>query len=380
MSVLSHFPMQKREKRLSNISSTPTLPIKLSSAKHTRRKSSAKISNGNIRPVIASANASKAISTACNCRSFAKTNDPDKVIFSLAKSCKRSISSSILSPLLTESGNTPSSDGAAPIGDIPACRGRPSSQSAIRGDKAIPRAVRHLQNHSGTSHSTKSADRDFASARLIPSCSIGSMLARIPARIDQIDWEPAEIDPTSMISRVVPAYSETMAASRLASLFSRLDFPAFGGPAISTVKPSRISSARSWLDRKALSSPSISERLLCTSPTNVPGPVVFVREIKSVSTIAISSRMRRRRPSIRFCKDPDAANCGKTALLLRFGGDEVPQRFDADQIDLAIGESAACKFARQSESRFWKLRRECEGQPAPRRGNRGSAIPRNLRR
>ena len=37
-----------------------------------------------------------------------------------------------------------------------------------------------------------------------------------------------------MTSRVVPAIGEVIAASRRASRFNRLDFPAFGGPMIAT--------------------------------------------------------------------------------------------------------------------------------------------------
>ena len=47
-----------------------------------------------------------------------------------------------------------------------------------------------------------------------------------------------------MMSRVVPASSETMAASRRASALSRLDLPALGGPAMATLKPSRRISPR----------------------------------------------------------------------------------------------------------------------------------------
>ena len=42
-----------------------------------------------------------------------------------------------------------------------------------------------------------------------------------------------------MTSRVVPASSDTIATSRRASAFSRLDLPALGGPAMTTRKPSR---------------------------------------------------------------------------------------------------------------------------------------------
>src|SRR5439155_379653 len=42
-----------------------------------------------------------------------------------------------------------------------------------------------------------------------------------------------------MTSRVVPAIGEVIAASRRASWFKRLDFPALGGPTIATAIPER---------------------------------------------------------------------------------------------------------------------------------------------
>ncbi len=47
---------------------------------------------------------------------------------------------------------------------------------------------------------------------------------------------PSRSSRTSMTSRVVPASSDTIAASRRASAFSRLDLPTLGGPASTTRK------------------------------------------------------------------------------------------------------------------------------------------------
>jgi len=44
----------------------------------------------------------------------------------------------------------------------------------------------------------------------------------------------------STTSRVVPAISETIATSLFDKLFSRLDLPAFVGPTIAILNPSRI--------------------------------------------------------------------------------------------------------------------------------------------
>ena len=43
-----------------------------------------------------------------------------------------------------------------------------------------------------------------------------------------------------MTSLVVPAISETIATCLLDKLFSKLDLPAFVGPTIAILKPSRI--------------------------------------------------------------------------------------------------------------------------------------------
>ena len=56
--------------------------------------------------------------------------------------------------------------------------------------------------------------------------------------------KPSRSSRTSITSRVVPASAETMAASRLAKAFNRLDLPALGGPASTTRNPSRRISPR----------------------------------------------------------------------------------------------------------------------------------------
>src|SRR6266853_1990098 len=54
-----------------------------------------------------------------------------------------------------------------------------------------------------------------------------------------------------MMSRVVPAWGDTIAAGRLARRFTMLDFPTFTGPATATVSPSRNRSPR-WESAKRL--------------------------------------------------------------------------------------------------------------------------------
>src|SRR5215470_12869688 len=59
-----------------------------------------------------------------------------------------------------------------------------------------------------------------------------------------------------MTSRVVPGTGVTIAASRRATRFIRLDFPALGGPAMATTRPSRRRSPR----RSSMSAAAISWR------------------------------------------------------------------------------------------------------------------------
>ncbi len=69
-----------------------------------------------------------------------------------------------------------------------------------------------------------------------------------------------------MMSRVVPASSETIATSRRASALSRLDLPEFGAPASTTWKPSRTSSPR-WPSSRCR---AIASRSAALSPATSP--------------------------------------------------------------------------------------------------------------
>ena len=73
--------------------------------------------------------------------------------------------------------------------------------------------------------------------------STASSVSRRPAVSSTVTGRPARSIRTSITSRVVPAISEVIAASRPASAFSSVDFPAFGGPTMATSNPSRMRSA-----------------------------------------------------------------------------------------------------------------------------------------
>ena len=106
----------------------------------------------------------------------------------------------------------------------------------------------HTGAVASTSHSTRSASSTRANARLIPSASTLPRASRIPAVSTRITGMPPRSRCTSMTSRVVPASSDTIATSRLASAFSSDDLPALGGPAMTMRKPSRRRSPR-WSAR-----------------------------------------------------------------------------------------------------------------------------------
>ena len=66
----------------------------------------------------------------------------------------------------------------------------------------------------------------------------------MPAVSAKTTGKPPRSRCTSITSLVVPAVSDTMAASRRANQFNKLDFPTFGGPNIAIFKPSLSLSPR----------------------------------------------------------------------------------------------------------------------------------------
>jgi len=65
-------------------------------------------------------------------------------------------------------------------------------------------------------------------------------VSRIPAVSETIHRTPPKSIITSTISRVVPAMGDTIAASRLANILSRLDLPALRGQMMAMVTPCLI--------------------------------------------------------------------------------------------------------------------------------------------
>ena len=73
--------------------------------------------------------------------------------------------------------------------------------------------------------------------RSTPCCSMASVVARIPAVSINRNWMPLMFITSSMVSRVVPGISETMARSSFSKAFNRVDLPALGLPAITVFTP-----------------------------------------------------------------------------------------------------------------------------------------------
>ena len=114
---------------------------------------------------------------------------------------------------------------------------------------------------SSESKSTRrSASWARAWARATPSRSISSVATRNPAVSRNVTGSPRKSIRTSITSRVVPAISDVIAASRPASAFKSVDFPAFGAPMIATSNPSRM--------RSAIRLPSISRPMSPRTPDN----------------------------------------------------------------------------------------------------------------
>ena len=90
-----------------------------------------------------------------------------------------------------------------------------------------------------TINSTRSACSISCHARSIPIRSTSSLASRSPAVSMICSGIPSMWICSRSTSRVVPAISVTIAASRPASAFNRLDLPALGRPAITTFIPSR---------------------------------------------------------------------------------------------------------------------------------------------
>ena len=130
----------------------------------------------------------------------------------------------------------------------------------------------------------RSAASARSRARRMPSASMASPASRSPAvSAIQTIWPPI-FKRTSTTSRVVPGISDTIAASRRASLLRSDDFPALGGPTIAIRNPSRIRSPTSSSCKASMSACRIE------SNTFVTGDVVSSGASSSSGKSMLTSR------------------------------------------------------------------------------------------
>ena len=90
---------------------------------------------------------------------------------------------------------------------------------------------------SGLKYTTTCACSIFSNVLRIPMLSTTSCVSRIPAVSINRKPMPPITNSSSMVSRVVPAISETMARSSFNKAFKSVDFPTFGSPTIATGIP-----------------------------------------------------------------------------------------------------------------------------------------------
>ena len=86
-------------------------------------------------------------------------------------------------------------------------------------------------------YKTIAEDLIFSNVRSTPLASIISCVSRIPAVSINLKLMPLIFISSSMVSRVVPAISDTMALSSFNKTFNKVDLPTFGFPAITTGTP-----------------------------------------------------------------------------------------------------------------------------------------------
>ena len=134
---------------------------------------------------------------------------------------------------------------------------RISSRGAVRAG-AVWSFTRGMEA-SATSR-TRSAVSSALLVRVMPACSMTSEDSRMPAVSISLRASPAIWMDSSTVSRVVPAILLTMARSYPSRVFSRLDFPTLGGPAIAVRMPSRSRRPPSAVLRREASFSSMLRR------------------------------------------------------------------------------------------------------------------------
>ena len=174
--------------------------------------------------------------------------------------------------------------------------------------------------------------------------------------VDQRDGKPRRSSATSTRSRVVPGMAETIDTSRRASAFISVDLPTLGGPAMTTVKPSR---SRSPAEAPASAARIRARRLGDDRARRVERQRVGVLDVGKVDLrldIAIASS-ERGADRLGVAAQRAAGDAQRLApLRLGLGVDEVGEALDLGQIELAVLERAPGEFARLGRTQAGQAR------------------------
>ena len=100
--------------------------------------------------------------------------------------------------------------------------------------------------------------------------STTSFVSRIPAVSIKRKFIPWIFSSSSIVSRVVPAISETMARSSFSKAFKSVDFPTFGSPTIATGIPFLMTfpTAKESINRFKTNSIRVNNSLNCVLSAN----------------------------------------------------------------------------------------------------------------
>ena len=153
-----------------------------------------------------------------------------------------------------------------------------------------------------------------------------------------------------MTSRVVPASSDTIAASRLASAFRRLDLPALGAPAMTTLNPSRRRSPLLTARWRAIAARSCADDRIGLR-RDVGDHVALVGEVETGFDQRLRAHEFRAPAFVERAQRPFGLRQRLAALRFRLGVDEIGKSLDLGQVELAVLEGAARELAGLGEAR-----------------------------
>ena len=144
----------------------------------------------------------------------------------------------------------------------------------------------------------------------------------------------------------MPGTGDTIAASRRAMRLSRVDLPAFGGPAIATTRPSRSRSPRAGASQRFGDLVAKLARDLQRRPDQILRHIGLVGKIDP----RLDQRQRLDQPRApglgAVAEQTLELAIGLPALRLGFGADQIGQALDRGEIELAVLEGAARELAR----------------------------------